>query len=468
MNSISPFIDNARDVVFQAFNNGLSKTSQWADHMICWANQNTLLGVIATANVVFLSVMHVALNTIDQKMASRLDPLNFKHRTFKHIVFDGVLFGGAVFSFNYFLSKAMQYPLSRSVLAAITAAAIAGRVLLNQVRKYLASREKPDTAEKVEGKEKEEQTHSQSTDADKHEILVANQEKVFDAKDDEPQPQLPLNIIKDQKSQRDSSASGQITSRISTESQKREASLTGLSNLFEQREENSANKESQEGKPSVSSGGEEVESSNQSLPSENGSELSPECQEQVDIFVKSVQEREEKPASSRRSSKFNDRDDKVVTESGSGDKKEEVAAQHHQGELNPDTNQENPEPAKKEPDFGKTEAQKVANRVISTLHFPYDPSLVSSQLTLLKSKGPLKTQDENQGQSHVSTWPALPREPKSGMFSKTNWKLSASSSSTSYHHLGKLPGFLPMGNVNLDLQAGHSQETDQPQEADHS
>lgn len=152
MNHIYPFINNFKTFVSPFLKNGAQQISQWKNHIIRFIqlipqqmqqNSKIAVAVIATTNMVFFFAMRSITNKIDKRLDNQAKPLNLAQRTIKHIFLNGIILGGSVFSANLLLSKITQYPLSKSVVAAITTAAILGRILLNQVGKCFARSEKP-------------------------------------------------------------------------------------------------------------------------------------------------------------------------------------------------------------------------------------------------------------------------------------------------------------------------------------
>lgn len=158
MNQISPFVNNVMDVVSQVVKSGTQHVSQWAQHSIRWIqlipqkmqqNQYAALAVIATTNALFFIAIRYIVNGLDKRLENQAKPLSKEQRIMKHILLNGCIMGGSIASINLLLSKLGKYSLNNSYLATIATAAIACRILLNQVEKYLAREEKLAVAEEA-------------------------------------------------------------------------------------------------------------------------------------------------------------------------------------------------------------------------------------------------------------------------------------------------------------------------------
>ncbi len=87
------------------------------------------LAIIATTNIVFFTAINAIANLLNTQIEKSYQ-LSFSKKIIKNILLDGVVVGGCTLAINYFLSKAISYPLSKFALAAITIAVIAGRVFV--------------------------------------------------------------------------------------------------------------------------------------------------------------------------------------------------------------------------------------------------------------------------------------------------------------------------------------------------
>lgn len=137
--SFSHFTSNLSQEIGKYANYAITVLSQTPAHM-----QRSLpvaVGVIGTTNVLFFMTMQFITNQVNHQIAKRTHSSATK-KVFKHIIFNGVM-GGAVFGFNVLLSKTTQYALSPQVMFAISATAVALRILLNFSPKSSSKRPPP-------------------------------------------------------------------------------------------------------------------------------------------------------------------------------------------------------------------------------------------------------------------------------------------------------------------------------------
>ncbi len=90
-------------------------------------NPHAAIGVLIAANVVFFTVINAIASWLNTRYEKHPDPVTTSQNVIRYILLDGILVGGAVLAFNHFLSKAINYPLTKLTLAAITTAAIVVR-----------------------------------------------------------------------------------------------------------------------------------------------------------------------------------------------------------------------------------------------------------------------------------------------------------------------------------------------------
>jgi hypothetical protein len=112
--------------------------SDWTRHTIQWIkdlpnqmqkNPRTAFYVFLTANILFFTIMNSYANALVERVIDTPQQLNATDRKFNIFLIDGVVIGGSVLVFNTILSKALNYPLSKSAYAAITLSTIAIRTL---------------------------------------------------------------------------------------------------------------------------------------------------------------------------------------------------------------------------------------------------------------------------------------------------------------------------------------------------
>ena len=112
---------------------------------------NMPIAIIVTTNIVFFTAINAIANVLNTQIEKCLKQPSFTNKIIKNILLDGVVVGGSALAFNYFLSKATNYPLSKLTLTFITVAVIAVRVF---VCHYYTAKDK--NAQEVKQREVEE------------------------------------------------------------------------------------------------------------------------------------------------------------------------------------------------------------------------------------------------------------------------------------------------------------------------
>ncbi len=100
---------------------------------------NFSYGVVLTTNALFFSLTHFFANTLHKRVeafaSSEKKPLNDEQKSIKSILIDGLFVGGSTYAFNVIFSKLTHLPLSTPFKLALSATAIAVRILLTRESK---------------------------------------------------------------------------------------------------------------------------------------------------------------------------------------------------------------------------------------------------------------------------------------------------------------------------------------------
>lgn len=137
MNRLNPLTSDVLGTVSNIFNQGMQKAHEWTGHIVNYVKQTpemlaqnptAAIALIFSANTLFLFIMNSAVNRLDNRLADES-----KERSYKQIFICEPLFAASVFAFNSLLSKVTKAQLSYEVITAITATALALRILINHV-----------------------------------------------------------------------------------------------------------------------------------------------------------------------------------------------------------------------------------------------------------------------------------------------------------------------------------------------
>lgn len=134
-------------------------------------NHNVAIAIIVTINTIAFSVINLIANCINSRIEKHPLPLTFTDRIIKFFLLEGVLVGGSVFIFNYIFSKATNYPLSRTTIAVITAAAIALRIFavsLNDAKGAKKGEEPKKQQESEQAQKQQEENQKQKAEEPLH------------------------------------------------------------------------------------------------------------------------------------------------------------------------------------------------------------------------------------------------------------------------------------------------------------
>ncbi len=85
-------------------------------------------GVYVLGNIAFFTAVNSTVNYLNKRIEHHPEPLTKKQEIIKSVFFD-VLVGGSILALNLILSKAIDYPLNNTQLAALTVSSIAVRKL---------------------------------------------------------------------------------------------------------------------------------------------------------------------------------------------------------------------------------------------------------------------------------------------------------------------------------------------------
>jgi hypothetical protein len=131
-------------------------------------NHNAAIAIIVTINTIAFSVINLIANCINSRIEKHPLPLTFTDRIIKFFLLEGVLVGGSVFIFNYIFSKATNYPLSRTTITVITAAAIALRIFAVSVNdaKGAKKAEEPKKQQESEQAQKQQEENQKQQKAE--------------------------------------------------------------------------------------------------------------------------------------------------------------------------------------------------------------------------------------------------------------------------------------------------------------
>jgi hypothetical protein len=181
MNGAQTVTQNLMGTFSNIFKLSYLKSCEWTGHAVrvlqqeIQQNRAVDMGVIATINILFFSIMiKPLLNILEKHLENQNSPRLSGQNIF---ILTNSIAGFSVLGFNLLLSKATKYRLSYPFLAAITAIAIATNVLINQLKT-----KNEEVGKKLDGKSNDEKQDIKQNESKKEEKLEQKIEETEETK----------------------------------------------------------------------------------------------------------------------------------------------------------------------------------------------------------------------------------------------------------------------------------------------